>query len=522
MKNFRYITWAAITIMASSCANILDSNDYNIKDIQVNPSVAIPLAFGSLSISDLLSNKDSAFIKVYPDGLVYLAYDQTIASQNIRNLLTLNNINITPTPTLNVPAGTPSGGSVTATQVVSMGLSPEQLNEIAYRSGTVSYTVSVVPANPSLSVNISIPEFTLNTVPFSSPVSGTGTLDMANYIFKSATPTTPNQFTLDLTVTNNSPSPVPSSTTVTVTLSITNMNFTYVKGFLGDQTTPPFTGTLPIQAFGTSFNGATVSFAQPKFNFTVINEFGVPTTVTINTFEARKTGGALAVSLNPVSPITIAAPASLGGTAITNISITNAKPLLDFAPTEFYYDVTAAINSGLVSGNNFMADTSKLKVKLGIEIPLYGQASNVLLRDTLAVNFSNLNQSQVNKAFMKIMVTNEIPLDANMQFYFTDAGFVILDSLLAPTQTNVVPGSKVTPTGELLSAGVYDNYNKNEIELDAVKLGKIFSSKHIIVKFKLQTSRDSNGNPIDVKFMTQYKIDVKLGLLADLKIVQTL
>jgi len=75
--------WLAFAFILLACT--FSDRDFNIKGINSNPTLAIPLAFGDLSISDLLKKDDAAQIKVYSDGLVYLAYDQTLISKDIRN-----------------------------------------------------------------------------------------------------------------------------------------------------------------------------------------------------------------------------------------------------------------------------------------------------------------------------------------------------------------------------------------------------------------------------------------------------
>src|SRR5258707_7719297 len=114
------------------------------------------------------------------------------------------------------------------------------------------------------------------------------------------------------------------------------MDFKYIKGFFGDQVANPSAQSINVQAFGTSFqNGASVSFAQPTIDLTVVNDYGVPLTVTFSKLEARKQGSALTMQTNPSSPIPIMTPATLGSSASTPVSVTNVKPVVDFAPTQF-------------------------------------------------------------------------------------------------------------------------------------------------------------------------------------------
>jgi hypothetical protein len=176
--------------------------------------------------------------------------------------------------------------------------------------------------------------------------------------------------------------------------------------------------------------------------------------------------------------------------------------------------VSGRINAGQTSGNNFMADTSQMRVKLHIEIPMYGQASHILLADTMDVDLSDINQTTIDSAALKVFVTNQLPLNAQIQFILTDAKYVFIDSLLTASQTRIVVGSSVDNNGELQSPGVVDT----SFPLSLDKISKIFKAKKIIVRSKLNTSRNSSGTAVDVKFKAQYKIKLNLGLRITFKL----
>jgi hypothetical protein len=257
-----------------------------------------------------------------------------------------------------------------------------------------------------------------------------------------------------------------------------------------------------------------LSFAQPKIEFKVVNDVGVPTKVYFTTLEARKPGSSLPIQISPASPVTIGFPAVIGDSATTLVSVNNAKALVNFAPTQFYYKTHARINQGLTSGINFVADTSLLRLHLHVELPIYGHASNIKLADTLDINLSDADRSEIVDAALKVKTTNQIPLLAHLQFYVADDAFHILDSLLAPEQADLIKNSQVDAQGELLSEGIVDT----KISLSKDKLQKVLHATKLIIKARLNTSRDSNGNYPDVKFKIGYKMGIKLGLEVNAKL----
>ena len=105
LKNVGVAGIVLSVLMLCSCGgNLINSDDYEFEKIEAMPTMALPLAYGDLAITDILSKEDSINIKVYPDGLVYLDYEQILKSQAIRDLITVpdkNNVD----GTLAVPAG---------------------------------------------------------------------------------------------------------------------------------------------------------------------------------------------------------------------------------------------------------------------------------------------------------------------------------------------------------------------------------------------------------------------------------
>ncbi|HEY8934913.1 MAG TPA: hypothetical protein VIM65_06810, partial [Cyclobacteriaceae bacterium] len=400
----------------------------------------------------------------------------------------------------------------------SFNLGAEKLTEILLKGGQLDYTLTLAPSNPNFkfAVKITLPEFkdAAGKSFTQETTSNTGTILLDNYKYTSAVA---NKITVVyMLILKKNPNAVfiVPGTTVTANVSFHNLDYKYVKGFFGDQTASLDSETINIKAFGNSLlNGAEVSFAQPKIELQVINQVGVPTRVTFTTLEARKPGGALAVNISPASPVNILFPAVMGDSAVTSLTVTNTNALLKFNPTQFFYKASAEINRGLSSGNNFITDTSELKVRMHVEVPMYGHASNIILGDTVAIDLSDADRSEITEASLRVKTSNQIPLSANIQLYLTDDHYKILDSLIAPAQSNMIKGSTVDASGEFVSAGVVDE----SVPLSGDALKKIFTAKNIIIKARVNTTQDGNTYP-DVKFKSSYKMDVKLGLNVKAKI----
>lgn len=514
----RYLQLASL-VTFFALLSCVDEKDYSLDSLTVNPSVAIPLTHGDLSIKDLIKDTDSVYVKVYPDDLVYLAYSQTLVTQDIKDLFTIPDKTIN--QSLTIPAGTIPAHpndiqSTSLVEVIDFNISPEQLSEVDFNAGAITYSATLLPATSGLQFEVNLVSSDLTSkktgATFNVRTSTTGSVPLSDYIVK----LNKNKFNLSMVLIlkpSTTAKVISPNTSVAISFRMAGMNFNYIKGFFGDQTANPPATALEIGAFGSSLAKANLSIAQPIVNLTVVNDYGVALKGTFIKLEGRKNGAVLPFQINPASPVIIASPTVLGNSATTKVSVTNAKELLDFGPTEFYYQLSARINQGITNGNNFLADTSKLRVKLEVEVPLYGSASGIQLSDTIKLNIDDIDESQIDNASLRVNVNNELPLDAKIQFYLADDKFKVIDSLLTNSQTSLVKGSTVTSTGDLQAMGIVEE----EVLLDNAKINKLFLAKNIIIRALMNTSKDLAGQFPDVKFKSAYKMNVNLGLKANLK-----
>jgi hypothetical protein len=515
----RGLLYIGLLWVVFSCT--INGDDYEIESISAEPEFVFPLATGKLSINDMLDKTDSAYVRVYPSGLIYLKYDAPLTTQNINNLVSVPNL-----PTLNRSVAFPPGTygpsttdveSTISTSTVDMGIGPEKLTEIAFKAGQINYTANLVPpnANVQYSIRIEIPEF-VNTAGsgLSQVINNSGSILLAGYTFKG---TAANAFTLKLTLiikAHANAYVIAPGTQVTCSINYMQADYSYVKGFFGDQVESPSEQSLDIGTFGDFLADGNVSFADAKINFDITNDYGVPLELIFEVLQATTNGSSINILTSPASPVPINAPTTLGTSANTDIAVTNATQVIDFGPEEFKFKVHGHINKGLTSGDNFLADTSKMRIRLNIELPLYGQASNIEITDTTELDLSDLDASTIESAEIKAYIKNELPLDGILQLYLLDENDVPMDAILPTDQTNLIVGSTVTAGGLLQSPGIFDEF----ITLDKAKLNKLFSAKKMVIAITLNTSRNASGNPVDVKFTTDLRMDVKIGLKAKAKL----
>jgi hypothetical protein len=518
----RSLLYSGILGVALFCGSCIDKSDYELDGVTLDHTDVIKLVKGQLKISDILNNEDSLHLQSYDDGLLYVTYDQEIKSQDIRTLFDIPAAGVTKSflmPGATIPPHSQDIRSDSIVTAIDLGMSPEQLTEMALKAGQVDFSVTISPPSAQLNyqVYLALPGFKSRTAnkSLNRIISGTGIIDLSDYTATLIN----NRFDLKLVLVFNATTTttvIPPATSININLNFNKFQFNYLQGFLGDQTVSLDPQSTNISVFDSDvFKGATISLAQPQVGFTVVNGNGVPVTVNFIKLEGRKPGAnPLKVGLNPTNPVALQYPTTMGQTASTNISVTNVKELLDYRPTELYYQADARINQGLNSGNNFVLDTSQLRVKLHLEVPLYGSASGIVLQDTIDTTLDNVESSQISSASLKLAIINQFPLDGDIQFILTDDNYVPIGTLLLPSQIHIIRGATVDAQGDLAAAGQFID----DIELDKTKIEDLFKAKHIILSAALQTSRDVNGNATDVKFKADYTLKVDAGLSATLKL----
>lgn len=514
--HFRLLLFLVVITMVSC----LDSKDYDLNGVSLTPDMALPLATGEISMIDLVSSKDSSYLKVYPDGLLYFSYPKVFPSDALRNLFVIPNK--TSFSSYSLPAGTlPASASPatlgTLTPQIDFGFSPQKLTEILLKGGSLNYSISLSNAtSPALpvEVNVTLTDVVNNTsqepLAFTAGL-GSGTKPLKDYLIRMIA----NKFNVkfDIVVKAHAATFIPSNTKVNIQLIFAGLDFRYVKGFLGDQTVSLPQQTVPITVFSSSLNKSKVSFVQPKITLSVDDYYGVPCEITLSKLQAEKPGSSLPLQVTPASPFNLAFPTMIGNSATTSLTVTNPGTVINFSPTQLVYGGSIRINKGLTSGTNFLTD-STLRVTLNSEIPLYGQASGITLLDSMKVDFGTLSQSSFTSSSIRIKTVNEMPLDANIQLYFADQGYHILDSVFTSAQTYLVKASEVSAAGELLNASSSDL----KVDISADKMNNLFASSYLIVRSRMNTARDANGNLLNVKFKSAYKLKMNVGLLAKMSI----
>jgi len=527
----------AIIFTFSQCMHDEYEFDKLSDDMEINMGLLTPLAYGSLSLDDIISEFDStSYINADEEGLLFITYEDSLFSFLADELINIPDQNF-PEYFIESDDDFPPYASWDDTVVVerteyyefnfsnnedpdSIYINTADLNlEI---NSTFEHTGMLIITSDYIRKNNQSYNDTIYIDNNSGNFSTNQTFFLNDYVIEfmdtTVTDTTflPLDFTLQL---YNSGAGVNSDDQVEIILTITNIDFTSIFGYVGNYELMSEAGDLELNFFESLSDGY-IEFEDPQINFNIRNSFGVPAEINIERFSGFKNDNdSIPLNLEPeINPSNYAFPRldEYGETKDTTISInrdnSNISAFLAFLPTYLKYNMNAISNpDGPGGAYNFVTKESKIEVDLEIILPLWFKANNIALQDTIEMDLSGINEDAeiIEKINLVLQVFNGLPVDIDFQIYFMDELYHPVDTLFDPgTQPIIAAGQldseyKVsTPTQKVSVV----EYLKQDIE-------NLEDVRYAYIKAGLKTAEFDND--ISVKFYDYYNVDFNLSIDVD-------
>ncbi len=525
----------------SSC--VKDNFEFDkLTKTQWNPNLAVPLVYSSLTIEDLLVNKNSGgLIVVGADKFCTLVYKGNLFSLMAKDVITIPNQQPTPF-SASLTAGEISAftgaGTITLpysqTVTFDSGVNGPKIDSVIFKTGNLDIALSS-DFKYSGQIKIIIPNAKKNGVAFTKtlqftytgtvPVLSTTSGDLAGYKFDMTNGGTAfNEFVVNLEVTLSGTGSTPLVTDqITLTQTLSNMTFDRIFGDIGQMSLSPDVDSVDISIFKNVLGTGAFTLADPKIKFLIYNSYGVPINASLSQFEGYTPGGGSFAITGAPTLLPIQSPGfnQIGQMLLDSFSLENSTPsniasVINNTPKYLIYQLASQTNpAGGATHANFVLDTSRLKVDMEINLPLYGTAMNFVLQDTMPFNFGETMPDEVDYALIRTFNSNGFPFDVDLQIYFVDSLYNKLDSLVVPNQIILKSGIVNTTVGD-------PNYGKvispSATTLDAVltrtRLVNLKPAKYLLIRALANTA---NGGTTNIKIYSNYKLDVKLGLQVQVK-----
>jgi len=530
-----------VFIFFISCLDDRYNFDKISDEIHITPGITAPMAFGSLTLRDVLNEVDDEnYVKEYDDKLLYISYSERMLSylaSEVINIPDQEFLAIYIDSDINIPDWLSSSlGESVNFQKEETGEFVFENNEKVdslFLNSTILHIEVVSQFRHMGSLKITAPTITTDGTPFSTviPISDAS----GNFSYSGDIPVNNVRITLDNTTNPdtsllpllfdltliNSGAGIASDEKCHITMSFKDVDFSSIYGYLGNYEVLEDNGSVNIEIFDSELEEGKINFYDPLFNLKINNSYGIPVEVELSDVYTYSDINEVSfpVTFSGVNPFDINAPVKPGSAAYTEINIDrtncNIASALETEPNQFFYKTKAITNPEGPGGiSNFVTDSSRVDVDLEVILPFWVKAEDFTLEDTVDFDFDK-ELGDISEFINYLRVTleaeNGLPLEADLQVYFTDLNYNILDSmftdnlvLLEPANTG--PDGIVAEKTSLV----------RKVEFTDQKLENLEPVKYAIVSAKINTEKADENKY--VKILSDYSIDFKIKIKANLDI----
>ena len=533
------ITFVSVLLVAITAC--VDSNyDLNrISDeIEITPGFAAPVVQGTLSLNDILKEISSENVGSFPDdSLIYITFSDDLFSNKASDVLDIPdqsfpavyiasditipawvqaaiNVPIKFSKTLNQSFTVTHNEKLDSIKIKTANLKIQMSSTFKLR-GELRLTTDNVKINgQSFVQNITIGD---TTGSFSETVNIS--LDNAA-IYLDSINAISLKYELELIKSNED---IVAGQDCEIIMSFENISFQSAYGYLGDYSILVDNGQFDLGIYDEVLGGGELLFADPRFSLFLNNSYGIPVEITLSNISSysQKNDVTTPITFTGVNPFNIIAPDKdhigefVQDTIVINKDNCNIVQAMETSPKSFSYDISARTNpAGPGDSYNFVTDSSKMDVSFEIVLPIWIRAKGFSISDTMDLDIDkDFGEvfDYINYFSFTLEGENEFPLQVGMQAYFTDANYLVLDSLFVGSSV-LLESPAVDINGRVSQAADF----KQIVALTKQRLTGIRNTKFVIIKADLSTSNAASGQY--VKFFSYYKLDFKMSVKTNLRI----
>lgn len=534
MKHYKFITvFLFMGIALYSCKKLEFDK---IASTAWNPNLALPLGYGTFDIYDIFQYHDTTdLVVIDPNtGLVALVYRSDLLVATAEDFVSLEQMSqsiLLDAGALNIPINATFNGTITANnqQNIAVGVnSGVEVHNFHLKSGIMTIQVSTNLAHNVTSV-ITLPGLTINGNPvqqtvqlnYSGTVPHTGTAifniggaQMDCTVNNSTVNTL--QVNTQNTITGTG-SPLTGSENVTINFTTSNMAFDLVQGYFGQQTVLDLQDSVLIKLFENGDGNGYFELTNPSLKLFVENSLGVPVRLnlsnlrTINVYNNQEFFMANYPAIHDINY-----PSVIGGSANTliefnTVNTPNLANVIAPVPQHLAFGLSALTNpNGPGASLNFLRDTSKVRVRSELEMPLIGFAHGFGAKDTFNFNLPT-SPEEIESIMFRLIIDNGFPVKINAQLRFMDENY---NALFTAWDVPVlaVDAGLVNTEGVVVQRKI----KITDVVVGEDKIDLLPQVKYVEVDCTAKTKDALTGQII--KIFDWYNIHVKLGMQVQAKI----
>jgi len=537
INNYCLICLLTGILFLSSCHKEYFELDKLSDEIEIRTDLVAPLIYGSMNMENIVVKFDSSgYTGTFEDGLIYLAYSDTLVEVRVDTLdLLLNEFyhetyfspEIGDDP---IYIGSAIGDTVHFLKSKYFSFQTEgdsRLDSIVFKGGELMTEVTSTFQHTGFltisSNSIREPGGSLysSTVVIDDPSGNftwSDTQDLDGFFLQTEKQADSVVFRLDYDLAIiNSGNPVFPGNYCEIINSFQDLGFYGIYGHIDVSEVVSESGMLDIPIYSDVPELSHLKLADPRINIFTENSLGIPFELTLDSVIASADDGSSeTLEFYEGYPFEIPAPTidMIGETAYGEFHINNQtsnfQDLLNIAPSTLSYKVQGGIGPG--SDYHFLLDTSRFMAEAEFLLPLDLAFTEYTLEDTIGFSPGDggIDTTLVQDLVVKVNSINELPIELGLQVYLMDGSYAVLDSVF-DGQPVFLSSSEVDGQGRLLQAGE----DTNSISFPAEKIGKLEETQFIQVKARMVTS--GSGIPY-VKFYSDYSLDYTISFYANLRI----
>jgi hypothetical protein len=522
---FISVVWLGL----QSCAKeVLDMKQLENSNMLYNPSLAVNLLHGTLTMDDLLESIDSSqYVSVDDNGLLVINYHQDIYSFSANDVFTIPRQDYIEFFFQSDQDFPPFPGSIgqqihftrdsSYTFVTNR---DEQFDSIFVKSGglqvffssTFQHDVTFIVTLPSVTRNGVVLSETFTA---SNSSSDAQAIDLSGCVVRLTNESGIMKLPLhyDITIVNSG-NGIDASQSINFQASLLDMHFSALYGYMGTYDLVNESDTVDFDFFSKNLNGDLV-FADPRISLNIDNSYGVPAALNLGFVSVSSRNSTTDTFTYSDNPVVISAPALPGQSTSTSIDINNTNSnivdIMASYPERFYLNVTGQANPIGITFTNFVLDTSKIDVDFDLKLPLDLKASGFSFGDTMDLDLSEtFNDVDLDTIIFHLETSNSIPIDLTMQVYFTDSNYLVVDSLFSNT---VVLASGVADASGIVTQA---SESVNNVYIGSDRLENLKRTRFAIFQPSIATYNEGtqfvkiyNTNGVSFKLFVQTQINVK-------------
>ena len=255
---------------------------------------------------------------------------------------------------------------------------------------------------------------------------------------------------------------------------------------------------------------------EPVVELFFDNGFAAPFELSTVDLTMKGTSNVPIIGTPVFAPFKIA-PGTAAGTSVTpvtsvlsmNSGNSNIADGLNSQPSGVDFTVAGHVDSLHPSGRSHYADkNSFFRVRMSVDVPVYGKMTDLGVKDT--IDFPGDIFDAVKSITLRATIDNGFPLDGNIQMIFTDGAYTPLDSLIgAAGDGTFMSASGVSATGEATTSTT----KTTDFVIGEAKASKLAGAKYVLLRVSINSANSS-----DVKILSTYKMNIKLGVIAKISL----